>query len=118
MHTLVIKTALYEKCPWLAISLYKAFAEAKIRSYRYIYNTDALTTTLPWVVNELEDTRELMGEDFWDYSIEGSRPTLETLFRYLYEQGLTERHMQIEELFVNNIKPDMSNYLHGTSEDR
>ena len=70
------------------------------------------------MVNELEDTRELMGEDFWDYSIEGSRPTLETLFRYLYEQGLTERHMQIEELFVNNIKPDMSNYLHGTSEDR
>ena len=118
MHTLVIRTDIYKSYPWLAISLYKAFTESKRRSYKYIYNTDALTTSLPWVIDEMEKTRSLMGDDFWDYSIEGSRPTLDTLMRYLHEQGLTDRQMQIDEIFVDNIKSDMSDYLHGTSEDR
>ncbi|NNE36745.1 MAG: ABC transporter substrate-binding protein, partial [Gammaproteobacteria bacterium] len=117
MHTLVIKTGLFTSHPWLAISLYKAFIEAKNKCYRYLYNTDALTTTLPWVVNEMEDTRNLMGNDFWDYSIDGSRPTLETLMRYLHEQGLTETQMRVKDLFVENINSGMSSYLHGTSED-
>lgn len=118
MHALVIKTELYEENPWLAISLYKAFIKAKNLSYKNIYNTDALTTSLPWVVDDIEKTRELMGEDFWDYSIEGSRPTLETLLRYLFEQGLINKQLQIEDLFVKNINKEMSHYLHATSEDR
>ena len=117
MHTLVIKTELYERNPWLAISLYKAFVRAKQISYERLYNTDALTTTLPWVVDDIETTRLLMGDDFWDYSIEGSRPTLDALTRYLHEQGLTETRVNTDELFVNNIQHDLKDYLHGTGED-
>jgi 4,5-dihydroxyphthalate decarboxylase len=118
MHTIVIKTEFYEKNPWLAISLYKAFVQAKEMSYQRLFNTDALTATLPWLVNEVEATRNLMGEDYWDYSIDGSRPTLEALTRYLYEQGLTKSQIKIDELFVKNIDTNLNLYLHGTSENR
>ena len=68
-------------------------------------------------MDEVEATRKLMGEDFWDYTIEGSLPTLETLMRYLYEQGLTEIKMKVKDLFADNINSEMFSYLHGTSED-
>jgi 4,5-dihydroxyphthalate decarboxylase len=40
-----------------------------------------------------------MGENFWPYGIEANRKTLETLFRYSYEQGMTKRKLTVEELF-------------------
>ena len=40
-----------------------------------------------------------MGQNFWPYGIEANRKTLETLFRYSHEQGLSNRELTIEELF-------------------
>ena len=40
-----------------------------------------------------------MGDNFWPYGIEQNRETLETLFRYSYEQGLSSHELTIEELF-------------------
>ena len=117
MHTLVIRSELYQANPWLAINLYKAFTKAKEISYRRLYNTDALAATLPWLVDDMEKTRKIMGDDYWDYSIEGSRPTLDALTRYLHEQGLTKNRMQADDLFVDNIHEDLKHYLHGTGED-
>ena len=51
------------------------------------------------VQREFEETRELMGDNYWPYGIEPNRKTLETLFRYSYEQGLASRELTIEELF-------------------
>jgi 4,5-dihydroxyphthalate decarboxylase len=81
-----------------------------------MYDTDALTVGLPWVIDELEATRKIFGPQVWDYSIEGSRPTLEALVRHLDEQKLTRRPMKVEELFVPNIGPGMSEYLRATAE--
>jgi 4,5-dihydroxyphthalate decarboxylase len=116
MHTFVLKTALYEANPWLAISFYRAFCRAREIAYYWMYDTDALTVGLPWVIDELEATRKIFGPQVWDYSIEGSRPTLEALVRHLDEQKLTRRPMKVEELFVPNIGPGMSEYLRATAE--
>jgi hypothetical protein len=35
----------------------------------------------------------------WTYGIEPNRKTLDTFFRYSYEQGLSSRKLSIEELF-------------------
>ena len=117
MHTLVIRTEIYESYPWLAISLYKAFVKAKEICYKRMYDTDALFATLPWLVDHIESTKQLMGEDYWDYSVTGSLPTLDALTRYLHEQGLTNIRMNPQDLFVPNIHDDLRNYLHGTGED-
>jgi 4,5-dihydroxyphthalate decarboxylase len=58
-----------------------------------------LWNSLPWYGQELEDVRELMGDNFWPYGIEANRRTLEALSRYSYEQGLAKRELRIEELF-------------------
>ena len=55
---------------------------------------------LPWYSQELENTQSLMGRDFYPYGIERNRKTLETLFRYSYEQGLANRVLTIEEVFL------------------
>ncbi len=117
MHTLVLRRDLYDTCPWLAISLYKAFVKAKEICYKRLYDTDALSATLPWLIDDIEVTRGLMGHDYWDYSIKGSLPTLDALTRYLHEQGLTSSRMRPQDLFVSNIHDDLGNYLHGTGED-
>jgi 4,5-dihydroxyphthalate decarboxylase len=117
MHTFVLKTSLYETNPWLAVSFYRAFSRARDIAYRTMYDTDALTVSLPWVIDEVEETRKIFGPQIWDYSIEGSRPTLEALVSHLDEQRLTRRRMKVEELFVPNIGPGLAEYLRGTGED-
>jgi 4,5-dihydroxyphthalate decarboxylase len=117
MHTLVLKREIYEAEPWLAISFYKAFCRARDMAYHWLYDTDALPVALPWIIDEIETTRRLFGPKIWDYSVEGSRPTLEALVAYLHEQGLTRGQMAVDGLFVPNIRPDMAQYLHATGED-
>ena len=117
MHTFVLKTRLYEENPWLAISFYRAFCRARDVAYYWMYDTDALTVSLPWVIDELESTRKIFGPQVWDYSIEGSRPTLDALVRQLDQQKLTRRPMKVEELFVPNIGPGLAEYLRATAEE-
>jgi 4,5-dihydroxyphthalate decarboxylase len=117
MHTLVLKTRLYEENPWLAISFYRAFCRARDIAFERMYDTDALTVSLPWVIDEVEASRDVFGPQIWDYSIEGSRPTLDALVNYLHEQQLTHRQMNVEELFAPNIAPELTQYLRATGED-
>jgi 4,5-dihydroxyphthalate decarboxylase len=117
MHTLVLQVALYQEKPWLAVSFYRAFCKARDLAYASMYDTDALTVSLPWVVHEVEATRKTFGPQIWDYSIEGSRPTLDAFVTYLDEQGLSRRRMSVEELFVPNISPGLADYLRATGED-
>ena len=112
MHTFVLRRAVYDAHPWLAISLYRAFVRSRDRALRHMYDTDALTVSLPWVIDEIERGREIP----WDYSIEGSRPTLEALVQYLDEQTLTRRRMRVEELFAPNIDSHLDQYLGATGE--
>ena len=112
MHTLVLRKALYDANPWLAVSLYRAFTRARDLAQRHMYDTDALTVSLPWVIDEIERSREIA----WDYSIEGSRPTLEALVQYLDEQQLTRRRVDVAELFAPNVSPALGHYLSATGE--
>jgi len=112
MHTFVLRRAVYDAHPWLAISLYRAFVRSRDMALRHMYDTDALTVSLPWVIDEIERGREIP----WDYSIEGSRPTLEALVQYLDEQTLTRRRMRVEELFAPNIDSHLDQYLGATGE--
>ena len=100
MHTFVLKRELYEKHPWVAQSMMKAFTEAKKRTYEKMYSHGALRYTLPWLIDYIEKTRELMGDDYWPYGLEPNRKVLETFLRYSYEQGLSKRQLKPEEIFA------------------
>jgi len=100
MHTVVIRRDVYAKNPWVAQSLYKAFAEAKAKAYRLYDQTAALPAMVPWLVAELEEARREMGEDWWPYGLEPNRKVLETFLRYHHEQGLSQRRFAPDELFA------------------
>jgi 4,5-dihydroxyphthalate decarboxylase len=100
MHTVAIRREVYEQNRWIAQSLYKAFVEAQRRTYQDLYVTAALKTMLPWLTSHVEDTRRLMGDDFWSYGFEPNRNALATFLRYHHEQGLSKRLLTPEELFA------------------
>lgn len=100
MHCVVIKRAIYEANPWIAMSLYKACRAAKDRTLTHLQHTFALHAALPWLMREVERTRELMGEDWWPYGVEQNRSTIEAVCQYSFEQGLSARRMTVEELFA------------------
>jgi 4,5-dihydroxyphthalate decarboxylase len=101
MHTVVIRKDVLERWPWVARSLYDAFCEAKARNMANLDTSlAALPISLPWVLAEADETRALMGDDFWPYGLEANRKTLETLARYSHSQRLARRLVPIEELFA------------------
>lgn len=100
MHAVAIKTELIEQHPWLAEAVYNAYIEAKEITYTQMNKLGWAADMLPWYVQELESTREFMGDNFFTYGLdENNVKTLETLFRYSYEQGLSSRELSVEELF-------------------
>jgi 4,5-dihydroxyphthalate decarboxylase len=100
MHTVAIRREVYEEHRWIAQSLYKAFVAAQRATYDDLHVTAALKAMLPWLTAHVEDTRALMGDDFWPYGFARNRQTLETFLRYHHEQGLSQRLLTPEELFV------------------
>jgi len=104
MHVMVIKRAIYEKDPWVAQTLYKAFCEAKDLCMRELYDTNILRVSLPWTSAEYEDTRDLMTADYWPYGLTPNRMNLETLHDYLYEQGLIKQRLNLDELFARETR--------------
>jgi 4,5-dihydroxyphthalate decarboxylase len=101
MHTIAIRRKIYEKNRWMAVSLLKAFIEAKERAYKALYQTGALRDMLPWMTWEVEQSVRLMGKDYWPYGFRANRKTIETFLRYSYEQNLSERNLDPEEAFAD-----------------
>ncbi|WP_047154196.1 ABC transporter substrate-binding protein [Aneurinibacillus tyrosinisolvens] len=102
MHVVAIKDEILERHPWVAYNLYQAFVEAKKVTYQGLYQTAAAKATLPWLIAEVERTRELMGDDFWPYGLEKNRKTLEAAIQYSYEQGMINKQLEVENLFAGS----------------
>ena len=99
MHVVAIRTDILEENPWLAKTVFDMYSEAKNITYKKLESTTVSTVTLPWASDEFESTRELMGINYWKYGIEANRKELESVMRYVFEQGLVKRQIEFEELF-------------------
>ncbi len=100
MHAVVIRRDVYRAYPWVAQSLYKAFAESQRLIYKDLEETAALKAMLPWLSVHVEELKRTMGADWWPYGFESNRHVIETFLRYHHEQGLSKRRLQPEELFA------------------
>ena len=99
MHAVAIRNSRIEQHPWLPKAVFDAYSKAKHLMYDHLNKMGWATISLPWVAQEIEETRALMGDNFWPYGIAPNRKALEALFQYSYEQGLASRKLTIEELF-------------------
>ena len=103
MHGIGIRKSLYEKHPWLAVSVYKTFLQAKAICMEEMGQIGHLAVSQPWSVYEHERLQQLMGKDYWSYGAHENKPTLEALARYSFEQGLSVRPVKFEEIFAPSI---------------
>ena len=101
MHTIVLKRSVYEEHPWIAQSLFDAFSEAKDRAVERLYDTNALTVAVPFLLHELDRTRALMGMDYWPYGLEANAKSIMTFTRHLQDQEIIKRQPQLSELFID-----------------
>jgi 4,5-dihydroxyphthalate decarboxylase len=107
MHTVVIRRDIYERDPWVAMSLYKAMCRAKDYACAWIMEGGSAKVTSAWLQPLIEEEQSIIGKDWFPYGIERNRPTLEALLQYLHEQGLSHRRVAIEELFAPATMRDM-----------
>ena len=103
MHVVGIRKTLVEAHPWLPVSVYKAFIEAKALAIEELQQIGHFAATLPWGVAELEATQKLMGEDYWSYGLAPNQHALDTFVRYHHEQGISPRLVKPEELFASSV---------------
>jgi len=107
MHTIVIRRELYDRHRWIAGSLFKAFEASKQLVLDRLNQSAAFAHMLPWLYANVEEARSALGDDFWPYGIDRNRATLDTFLRYSHEQGLTDRQLEVGELFA----PETSDFV-------
>ncbi|MDB5571823.1 MAG: 4,5-dihydroxyphthalate decarboxylase, partial [Hyphomicrobiales bacterium] len=100
MHLIALRRSIHEKYPYVATSLYRAFDQSKNVALAKMKNLAALRYMLPWMTAELDEIEEVFGGDPWPSGVEANRPTLEALVTYLHEQFITDRKMNVDDLFV------------------
>lgn len=101
MHVVVVRREIYEQNRWVIQALYKAFVAAKNLAMRRLTTYPPLPVSLPWLTEQVEATKAIMGDDYWSYGLEQNRHVLETAARHALEQDMLERPIaSIDELFA------------------
>lgn len=100
MHTVVIREALHREKPWIARNLYRACEEAKARAIGEMRFSGAMRYMTPWLQDDVEEMDRVFGGDAWPYGLDPNRHQLETLMRYLVEEGFLGKPVPLDDLFV------------------
>ena len=99
MHAVAMRADLAADNPSLPESVFRLYSEAKKSAYQNLASTTVLRTSLPWTAEEYEDTRALMGDDYWRYGIQENKNELEAVVRYAHGQGLVGKRIDYLDMF-------------------
>jgi 4,5-dihydroxyphthalate decarboxylase len=106
MHTVAVRRELAAEHPEAIRAIYKGFCDAKdaaIARYNVGRIFNNVQIMLPWFSELIDEDRRLLGEDWWPYGIHANRKALDTFLRYHYEQGLSKRRLECEDVFVPEL---------------
>lgn len=103
MHTLVMRTAVLERHPWVAESLFKAFSEAKAWCLEQMRFTGTIRYTLPWLFHDIDEIDEVFGGDPWPYGLDRNLHALESFASYLDEQGFLSGPIDVAQHFATIV---------------
>lgn len=100
MHVVVLRRDVYEAHRWVAASLLDAFERAKAAGYHRLVDLSALSIMHPWIGGEMDALRLDFGGNPFTYGFQQNLGVLEALTQYSYEQGLSVRKLDPQELFA------------------
>ncbi|GAB2847254.1 substrate-binding domain-containing protein [Lentzea nigeriaca] len=102
MHTIAVRKELAAR-PDLLTAVYRAFDEAKeitVRRYREGAVKQHMAIMTPWFSELFAENQRLLGDDWWPYGVKANRAAVDTFLRYHHEQGLSQRLLTCEDIFV------------------
>lgn len=102
MHTLVIKTPLLERDPWIARSMFDAWQESKRLCYEQL-DWQRVHLTSMWFRALWEEERAAAGPDIYPWGFQSTKHEVDRLLRYAHEQGFTPRKYSPEEIFWRSM---------------
>jgi 4,5-dihydroxyphthalate decarboxylase len=100
MHVVAFKNEVLEKYPFAVESVTDAFEKAKTACFEYY--SDPNWSSLVWTRHLYEEERDTLGQDYWPYGLSRNRANLERFMGYSHDQGLMDRQVAVEELFVES----------------
>jgi 4,5-dihydroxyphthalate decarboxylase len=100
MHMVAVRRDVYEANRWIAVSLLQAMAESRRIAYEQMHDPDTPPVGHPWWHAELEELDGLFGGDPYRHGFEHNHAILEAMTQYSFEQGLSTRKVDPEELFA------------------
>lgn len=102
MHVVAFKDEVLGKYPWLAQSITAVFDKAKAACIEYY--DDPNWSRFVWGRHLFEEERAAFGDDPWPHGIQKNRANLERFVGYSLDQGLMEKKLSVEELFIDSDK--------------
>jgi 4,5-dihydroxyphthalate decarboxylase len=104
MHVVALRRDVFDRDPWVAMNLVKAFEAAKRRSLARLGDITASHAPLAWLGDYVARLRELFGDDPFPYGVEPNRRTLDAFLQYAFEQGVCHRLLEAETLFPEQVR--------------
>jgi 4,5-dihydroxyphthalate decarboxylase len=99
MHTLLVRTAVLEKDPWVAMSLYEAWTRSKQICYEEQAEWQRIHRTSLFYRGLWEEERRMAGEDFYRWGFAKGRTEVAKMLEYCFRHGLVPRRIDPEEMF-------------------
>lgn len=106
MHTVVIRRELAEQRPELPRAIYRAFCKSRdvaLANWEHGRMDHHMNWMVPWLSPLYERNHSLLAADSWAHGVAANRKTIETFTRYMFEQGIAERHYTCEEMFIADL---------------
>lgn len=107
MHVIAMKRELAIEQPDLPKSLFDAFSLAQQLGRADTFDSAALDTLLPWQLEELLRTEELLGVDYWPVGLSANQTMLNKIVEYSFADGLITTRFEPADLFAGPGQEDI-----------
>ena len=97
-HTLLVRTSILDRHPWVARSLFDAWQESKRRCYEWLEWQRVHQTGL-WYRALWEEEHAAAGDDPYRWGFRETRAEVDKMLEYAQRQGLTRERFAPEDMF-------------------
>lgn len=100
-HCMVLRRDVHEKYPWAAVNIYHAFMRAKDE-----VDAIAKKTLEDYIGCGMADpsTARMFAADPKAYGLRSTRKVIEKIAQYVHEQGLSDRRVDVDDLFAPSTR--------------
>lgn len=103
MHLVSLRREVVEQWPELPLALYQLFADVKADAVRRLGETVTTAVASPWLIEGVEATAAVTGNDVWPYGLARNWSQIEQFMRYLISDGLLDRVLSPADVFASAV---------------